>query len=215
MKFKLNALALGAAIAAAGASQSIAAGPPPLFVVNDNSISYGYAFNATQPFVADHTQKSITSFTHFDVWAYGTNLFNIDLLKSDINDPSNPCGLAGFPARGCEGTTEIYGFFRSTLGFKELFGWRFGNFLTNISFKVGGDGNSVNNANAAAKKDVVGGLQFNFALPWGATFNFSPLYYSEKNHGSFITSVASQVDYFSAWRVEGALNVPLGPKGTP
>ena len=223
MKFKLSALALGIAIAAAGASQSTAAdmsvvapkAPPPLFTVNDNSVSYAYRFNATDPFVTDHTGKSVVTFTHFDAWAYGTNFFNIDLLKSDINDPANPCGLNGFPARGCEGTTEIYGFFRSTLGFKELFGWRFGNFLTNISFKVGGDGNSVNNANAAAKKDVVGGLQFNFALPWGATFNVSPLYYSEKNHGAFITSVASQVDYFSAWRVEGALNVPLGPKGTP
>ena len=219
MRVKLNALALGVAIAAAGASQSNAqskaANPPPLFTVNDNSVSYAYRFNATDPFVTDHTGKSVVTFTHFDAWAYGTNFFNIDLLKSDINDPSNPCGLNGFPARGCEGTTEIYGFFRSTLGFKELFGWRFGNFLTNISFKVGGDANSVNNANAAAKKDVVGGLQFNFALPWGATFNVAPLYYSEKNHGSFITSDASKVDYFSAWRVEGALNVPLGPKGTP
>ena len=203
MKFKLNALALGAAIAAAGASQSIAAGPPPLFVVNDNSISYGYAFNATQPFVADHTQKSITSFTHFDVWAYGTNLFNIDLLKSDINDPSNPCGLAGFPARGCEGTTEIYGFFRSTLGAKEVLGLQFGNFLTNVSLKVGGDANSVNNTNAAAKKDVVVGLQFNFALPFGVTFAVSPLYYNEKNHGSFITYQNSKVDYFQTYRVEG------------
>src|ERR1700730_609943 len=215
MKFKLNALALGAAIAAAGASQATAAPPqpPPLFIVNDNSVSYGYAFNATDPFVTDHTRKSITSFTHFDVWAYGTNLFNIDLLKSDINDPSNPCGLAGFPARGCEGTTEIYGFFRSTLGWKEMFGLRFGNFLTNISFKVGGDGNSVNNANAAAKKDVVAGLQFNFALPFGATFNVSPLYYSEKNHSSFVTFPSSGTVYFNGtYRVETSLNVPLGPK---
>jgi len=219
MRVKFSALALGVAIAAAGASQSNAqsnaANPPPLFTVNDNSVSYAYRFNATDPFVTDHTGKSVITFTHFDAWAYGTNFFNIDLLKSDINDPSNPCGLAGFPARGCEGTTEIYGFFRSTLGFKELFGWRFGNFLTNISFKVGGDANSVNNANAAAKKDVVAGIQFNFALPWGATFNVAPLYYTEKNHGSFITSDASKVDYFTAWRVEGALNVPLGPKGTP
>ena len=219
MRVKFSALALGVAIAAAGASQSNAqsnaANPPPLFTVNDNSVSYAYRFNATDPFVTDHTGKSVITFTHFDAWAYGTNFFNIDLLKSDINDPSNPCGLAGFPARGCEGTTEIYGFFRSTLGFKELFGWRFGNFLTNISFKVGGDANSVNNANAAAKKDVVAGIQFNFALPWGATFNVAPLYYTEKNHGSFITSVASKVDYFTAFRVEGALNVPLGPKGTP
>jgi hypothetical protein len=228
MRVKLNALALGVAIAAAGASQSNAqskvANPPPLFTVNDNSVSYAYRFSATDPFVTDHTGKSVVTFTHFDAWAYGTNFFNIDLLKSNSNDPANPCGLpiTGIAATGCEGTTEIYGFFRSTLGFKELFGWRFGNFLTNISFKVGGDGNSVNNANAAAKKDVVGGLQFNFALPWGATFNVSPLYYSEKNHSAFYslasaatTGPTSGVDYFQAWRVEGALNVPLGPKGTP
>src|SRR5271166_1125 len=212
MRVKFGAIALGAAIAAAGASQSTAA---DMFTVNANSVSYGYAFAATDPYETDHTRKGIISFTHFDAWAYGTNLFNIDLLKSNSNDPSNPCGLAGFPATGCEGTTEIYGFFRSTLGWKELFGLRFGNFLTNVSFKVGGDANSVNNANSAAKKDVVGGLQFNFALPYGASFAVSPLYYSEKNHGSFITSNTSKVDYFSTYRVEASLNVPLGPKGTP
>src|SRR5271166_1971725 len=214
MRVKFNAIALGAAIAAAGASQSFAA-DPPLFPVNDNSVSYAVRFNATDPFVTDHTVKDVITFTHFDTWAYGTNFFNIDLLKSDLKDPANPCGLAGFPATGCEGTTEIYGFFRSTLGWKELFGLRFGNFLTNVSFKVGGDANSVNNANSAAKKDVVGGLQFNFALPYGASFAVSPLYYSEKNHGSFITSNTSKVDYFSTYRVEASLNVPLGPKGTP
>jgi hypothetical protein len=216
MRVKFNAIALGAAIAAAGASQSFAA-DPPLFPVNDNSVSFAVRFNATDPFVTDHTVKDVITFTHFDAWKYGTNFFNIDLLKSDLKDPATPCGLGapGFANAGCEGTTEIYGFFRSTLGFKELFGLRFGNFLTNISFKVGGDANSVNNANAAAKKDVVAGVQFNFALPYGATFNFSPLYYSEKNHGSFITSNTSGVDYFQTWRVEGALNVPLGAKGTP
>src|SRR5260370_17946819 len=222
MRVRFTAFALGAAIAAAGASQSNAAdlwaappAPPPVFTVNDNSVSYAYRFNATDPFVTDQTQKSVITCTHFDAWAYGKNFFNLDLLKSDLKDPSNPCGLPGFPVTGCEGTTEIYGFFSSTLGWKELFGMRFGNFLTNISFKVGGDANSVNNANAAAKKDVVAGLQFNFALPFGATFNFAPLYYSEKNHGSFITSNTSGVDYFNTWRVEGALNVPLGAKGTP
>jgi hypothetical protein len=219
MRHKFTALALGAAIAAAGASQTRAAPPPPppMFLVNDNSVSYGYAFAASSPFVTEHTAKQILSFTHFDVWRYGTNLFNIDLLKSDLRDPANPCGLGapGFANAGCEGTTEIYGFFRSTLGWKEIFGLQFGSFLTNISFKVGGDGNSVNNANAAAKKEVVAGLQFNFALPFGATFNVSPLYYAEKNHGSFITSNTSGVDYFTTYRVETSLNVPLGPKGTP
>ena len=119
MRVKFGAITLGAVIAAAGASQSTAA---DMFTVNANSVSYGYAFAATDPYETDHTRKGIISFTHFDAWAYGTNLFNIDLLKSNSNDPSNPCGLPGFPATGCEGTTEIYGFFRSTLGWKE--DWR-------------------------------------------------------------------------------------------
>src|ERR1700680_3986683 len=127
MRVKFGAITLGAVIAAPGAPQSTAA---DMFTVNANSVSYGYAFAATDPYVTDHTRKSIISFTHFDAWAYGTNLFNIDLLKSNSNDPSNPCGLPGFPATGCEGTTEIYGFFRRPLGWKEAFGLRFGNFLT-------------------------------------------------------------------------------------
>ena len=230
MRDKLTALALGAAIAAAGASQSIAADtraappPAPLFLVNDNSVTYAYAFGATDPFTTDHTAKQVVTFTHFDAWKYGTNLFNIDLLRSDLKDPSSPCALPGYPAIGCEGTTEIYGFFRSTLGWKELYGLRFGSFLTNISFKIGGDANSVNNANAAAKKDVVAGLQFNFALPFGATFNVSPLAYFEKNHSGFITvnsalatagPTSGTVSFNPTYRVETALNVPLGPKGTP
>jgi hypothetical protein len=234
MRDKFTALALGAAIAAAGASQSIAADmtpwkapaappPPSYFMVNDNSVSFAYVFAGTSPFVTDHTAKDVVTFTHFDVWKYGTNFFNIDLLRSNLKDPSNPCGLPGFPATGCEGTTEIYGLFRSTLGWKELFGLQFGSFLTNISFKVGGDANSVNNANAAAKKDVVGGLQFNFALPYGATFQVSPLLYAEKNHSGFITvsslttdgSTTGTVYFRDTYRFEGTLNVPLGPKGTP
>src|SRR3974377_2216390 len=119
MRVKLNALALGIAIAAAGASQANAqskvANPPPLFTVNDNSVSYAYRFNATDPFVTDHTGKSVVTFTHFDAWAYGTNFFNIDLLKSDINDPANPCGLNRFPARGCGGATRTQRFLRSHL----------------------------------------------------------------------------------------------------
>jgi len=33
------------------------------------------------------TAKNIFTFTHFDAWTYGTNLINIDLLKSDLRDP--------------------------------------------------------------------------------------------------------------------------------
>jgi hypothetical protein len=53
----------------------------PFFFVNDNSISYHYEFTATNP-GAGQTPKNVLSFTHFDVWKYGTNFFNVDWLKA-------------------------------------------------------------------------------------------------------------------------------------
>jgi hypothetical protein len=120
MRVKFGAIALGAAIAAAGASQSAAA---DMFTVNANSVSYAWAPSASQPFVTDHVHKTIISFTHFDAWAYGTNLFNIDLLKSNSNDPSNPCGLPGFPAVGCEARPKSTGFSAAHWGGRSFLGF--------------------------------------------------------------------------------------------
>lgn len=60
---------------ATAADLPVKAPPPPeapLFLVNQNSLSYAYAFTANNP-GAGTTPKNIVSFTHFDVWAYGTN----------------------------------------------------------------------------------------------------------------------------------------------
>jgi hypothetical protein len=189
---------------------------PPLFTVNTNTVSYSYAFTATDPFVGK-TAKNIFTFTHFDAWTYGTNLISIDLLKSDLRDPAAPCGgPPPNPATGCEGTTEIYGFLRSTLGWKELFGMTFGGPLLNVSFKFGADANTANNFVGPAKRDVVAGLQFDFELPFGANWQVSGLGYWEKNHNGFITFPTSGVTYFdTTWRVESLFVAPVGPKGTP
>jgi hypothetical protein len=188
--------------------------PPPFFLVNENAITYSYAPTATDPFVGK-TAKSIFTFSHFDVWAYGTNFFNVDLLKSDLRDPAIPCLTIGGPTTGCDGATEIYGFFRSTLGFKQLYGIQFGTFLTNISYKFGGDANTENNAVGPAKRDLVAGLQFDFAFPWGASADISGLYYTERNHNAFITNPTSGITHFQTWRIEAGFRTPLGPKGTP
>jgi hypothetical protein len=222
--------ALSLAIASMGsvafaADMPVKAPPPPaapFWLVNQTTMSYSYVFDATDPYVGK-TDKQVISVTHFDAWTYGTNFFNIDLLKSDLRDPAAPCGLAGFQATGCEGATEIYGFFRSTLGWKQLFGLQFGpGPLSNISFAWGADANSENNNVAPSKRDFVAGLRFDFDLPFGASFGVSGLYYQEKNHFGVFNgtnppfSVYPGTSYFkSTYRVEYLLNVPLGPKGTP
>src|SRR4051794_35736700 len=166
----------------------------PFFLVNDNRVTFSYIFTAAQPgmFSVDpngainaKTAKQVYSFTHFDLWAYGTNFFTISLFKSDHNDPAVPCINAGisatFAPASCAGATEIYGLFRSTFGWNEVFNTKAFTMgpLHNISFEVGMDANTENRFFGAAKRAVVAGLQFAFDLPYKGYFNVAPLMYWE------------------------------------
>jgi len=173
----------------------------PFFFVIDDRVTYSYIFTAAQPgmftvnpngSINAKTAKSVYSFTHFDAWAYGTNFFTISLFKSDHNDPAAPCINAGLSATflpaSCAGASEIYGLFRSTFGWNEIFNTKAFSVgpLHNISFEVGMDANTENRFFGAAKRDVVAGLQFAFDLPYKGYFNVAPLVYWEfLNHNSF------------------------------
>ena len=173
----------------------------PFFFVIDDRVSYSYIFSAAQPgmfrvkadgTVNAKTAKQVYSFTHFDAWAYGTNFFTISLFKSSHNDPAAPCINAGvsitFAAADCAGASEIYGLFRSTFGFNEIFNTKAFSVgpLHNVSFEVGMDANAENRFFGAGKRDVVAGLQFAFDLPYKGYFNVAPLVYWEYyNHNSF------------------------------
>ena len=173
----------------------------PFFLVVDNRVTYSYMPRGTDPGafsfnpsggINGTTAKSVYSFTHFDIWAYGTNFFTMSLFKSGHNDPASPCtntnvlitgGFGGF----CAGASEWYGLFRSTFGWNELFGTKAFTmgFLHNISFEVGGDAEAENSFLAPAKRDFVAGLQFAFDLPYKGYINVAPLAYKEINHNAF------------------------------
>jgi hypothetical protein len=178
----------------------------PFFFVIDDRVTYSYIFSAADPgnysvrpdgTINGKTPRQVFSFTHFDAWAYGTNFFNISLSKSGPNDPAGPCTNAGVifnpvtfttTAANCAGSTEIYGFVRSTFGFNELFNTKAFSMgpLHNVSFEIGADANTQNNFVGPAKRDVVAGLQFAFDLPYRGFFNVAPLVYWEfSNHNSF------------------------------
>jgi len=106
----------------------------PFFLLIDDRVTFSWMPQGTDPgvwsikpgskgVIDPYTAKQVYSFTHFDIWQYGTNFFTISMFKSDHNDPANPCTNAGVvfnPGTGtstpafCEGATEIYGLFRST-----------------------------------------------------------------------------------------------------
>src|SRR5450631_3340640 len=173
----------------------------PFFLVIDDRVTFSYIFTAAQPgmftqnpngsFNAKET-KQVYSFTHFDLWGYGTNFFTISLFKSDHNDPANPCIAPGvtstFAAASCAGATEIYVLFLSTLCWNELFNTKTFTMgpLHNVSFEFSITANTENRFFGAAKRDVVAGLQFAFDLPYKGYFNVAPLVYWEfANHDSF------------------------------
>src|SRR3984957_15949623 len=173
----------------------------PFFLVIDDRVTYSWMPRGTDPgaftvnpngSVNGTTPKSVYSFTHFDVWGYGTNFFTISMLKSGHNDPASPCtepgqifvGAGGtVNGVGCAGSTEFYGLFRSTFGWNEIFGTKAFSMgpLHNISFEIGADIEGENTYLAPAKRDGVLGLQFAFDLPYKGFFNVAPLAYREIN----------------------------------
>jgi hypothetical protein len=238
----LAALAILASTGFADAADDLPAAPVkakpipdlPFFLVVDDRVTYSYQFTATDPGVYSirpngtvdgTTAKQVYSFTHFDVWGYGTNFFNIDVLKSDHNDPANGCGSAPVTNTniGCAGATEVYGLFRSTFGWNEIFNtkaFRIGP-LHNISFEIGADIETENSPETPAKRDFVGGLQFAFDLPYKGFFNVAPLAYKEINHNAFTECSAGMLpsatctasgntDYHTTWAIETNYYMDLG-----
>jgi hypothetical protein len=200
----------------------VAPPPPPFFFVNENSVSYSYAFTATNP-GAGTTPKHVLNFTHFDVWAYGTNFFTIDWLKATNGrtTPAAPCDnpLYGGP-QTCPGYTEIYGLFRSTLGWNQLSHsktFAFGP-LSNIEFVFGSDLNTDNTTLGSAKRSIEGGLQFDFTAPYKGFLNVGVLAYKEWQHDGFGAAFpfgfgynpSGNVEFNTTWAVEALYVQPLG-----
>ena len=121
--FATAALSL-AALASAGMARAadlpVKAAKPvkdiPFFLVIDDRITYSWMPNGTDPGAFSlkpngggfngNTAKSVYSFTHFDLWAYGTNFFTISMFKSDHNDPASPC--LGFTTNSTQNSASLF-----------------------------------------------------------------------------------------------------------
>ncbi len=244
----LSLAALASAGVARAADLPVKAAKPvkdiPFFLVIDDRVTFSYIFTGTDPGMYSakpgggfdgKTAKQVYSFTHFDIWGYGTNFFTISMFKSDQHDSANPCSNTGIiqgplfsggtPAT-CAGATEIYGLFRSTFGWNEIFGTKAFSMgpLHNISFEIGADANTENNYLGPAKRDFVAGLQFAFDLPYKGYINVAPLAYKEINHNAFnqcgsiyntgvpgvTCNVDGNTDFKTTWAVEVNYYMDLG-----
>jgi hypothetical protein len=192
----------------------------PFFLQVDNRATFAYQSTATQPGVTSKTAKQIFEFSHLDIWRYGTNLVIVDLLKSDQPGAAAPYFSPSAPTTGSFGTTEIYGFFRSTLGFNEVLGTTTFSKgpLHDVSLLIGGD---ADKEDGFSRLDGVAGFQLAFDLPYKGLLNVSPLYSKEADHSAYarcdvvggIPGVSCLTDgklaYRGTWAIETSYSMDL------
>jgi hypothetical protein len=180
----------------------------PFFIVNDNSVSFTWAPSATDPGVDINGHSAFSKytgeFTHFDVWQYGTNLIDLNYIKSDGNDP-----VQGVP--GATGAVEEFALWRSTLGGNQLTHSKmFSSFLfKNIELEFGGNFNTENNQLSPSLQAYVIGPRFDFNLPGQVAL--AVLAYKEFNHNQFLATGAFTGDTDFKWapRLELDITEPL------
>jgi nucleoside-specific outer membrane channel protein Tsx len=121
--------------------------------------------------------KIIVNVGHFDVWDYGTNFINVDILFSNANEQANNSG---------GGSTELYGVYRGQLSPDKLFGinTKIGPFDA-INFEFGGDAETEDTAFAPNKKLLVLGPNFHLAVPAGF-FDIGVHYSQEWNNNGIV-----------------------------
>jgi nucleoside-specific outer membrane channel protein Tsx len=160
--------------------------------------------------------KIILNFGHFDVWDYGTNFFNVDVLFSNANEPAN--NSAG-------GSTELYSVYRGQLSPDKIFGLntKFGP-ITAVNFEFGGDFETENTAFAPDKKLLVAGPNFNIGLP-GGFLNIGVHASKEWNNNGFCADsctkpggpvnfhVTPEFEFVWLYSLKGLTGLPLDFKG--
>jgi nucleoside-specific outer membrane channel protein Tsx len=160
--------------------------------------------------------KVIVNLGHFDVWDYGTNFFNVDILFPNPNEAAvNSSG----------GSTEFYAVYRAQLSPDKIFGinTKFGP-ITAINFEIGGDAEAEDSAFAPNKKLLVAGPNFNFGLPAGF-LNIGVHVSKEWNHNAFCANACSQAggavsfdatpefEFVWLYSLKGLTGLPLDFKG--
>ena len=169
---------------------------------SNNSITYSYVPHQSEPGVSDKVAKNIMTYTSISGDKLGTNLFNIDLLKSNSADP----------ARGnAQGAQEWYGFYQRTFSLNAMTGNKTGYGIAkdlNLTARV--DAGAKNTAFASAPRKLRLGMSA--AMPVSAGFwDIGVAAYKENNNNG-ITGKAVSFDV--APSLSSAWAIPVGGVGT-
>ncbi len=184
------------------------------------------------------TAKQVYSFTHFDIWGYGTNFFTISMYKSDHNDPGGALHGFGVPDRNVHDRKYRYGYWwqhvlrrRNRVLRPVPFDLRVERNLPAprpsasarcITFRSKSAPTSRVKTLTSLPRSAMASSVCNFAfdLPYKGFFNVAPLAYKEINRNAFAAcqtltgaagcNVDGNVEFNWTWAVEVNYYMDLG-----
>lgn len=167
-----------------------------------NSLGYRYAPSQSEPGVSDKVSKNVLTFTHVSGDATGSNLFNIDLLKSDNSDLNKG---------GAAGAQEWYGFYQRSQSISAMTGNKSGyGFAKDLSLTARIDAGTKNTNFAPAPFKLRLGIKA--SMPVSAGFwDIGMSAYKESNNNGI---VGKSVSFDTAPELSTAWAIPMGGVGT-
>jgi len=146
---------------------------------SDTYIGYRYGRDYREPYNPNDIAKNIFSLTHASGYKYGSNFFNVDMLKSNNQD---------LASGGGGGAQEVYVVYRTTLSGSAVFGTplKFGGIIRDIGLTGGFDFNAKDDQFSARVYKWALGPKISFDVP--GFLDVALVWRSEHNHNWYATS---------------------------
>jgi nucleoside-specific outer membrane channel protein Tsx len=184
---------------------ALAAVPASAADWSDTYLGYRTGNNFREPAIEPSIQKQILSLSHVSGNSLGTNFFNVDMLKSDSNDPVNNAATAS-----PKGAQEVYVAYRNNLSFGKMTKSKvaFGP-VQDVEWTTGFDYNDKNTEFAPSVYKLITGPTLSFKVPGFLTVGLQ--YYKEWNHNSFggFNGGNNNVVFKSTWQLNAAWGIPV------
>jgi hypothetical protein len=174
---------------------------------SDTSIGYRTGDKYAEPFNTKDIKKDIVNLNHVSGYKYGSNFFNVDLLKSDSNDPAG--------AGSTNGATEVYIVYRHTLDLEKVTGtpMKFG-IVRGTGLVLGFDANTKTDAGYNSKKRMlVVGPQVSLDVPGFLNVGLVALFESNAPYSTFSKTSTPRYTYDTHPMLTAAWSIPLGGSG--
>ena len=172
---------------------------------SDTFIGFRYGTDFTEPSIRGKVQKEIYQLGHASGNETGSNFFNLDVLKSDSNDPKKDSD---------SGATEAYLVYRHQLFLSQVFerSMAFGP-VKEVALSGGVELNYKNTEFATRKRMLVAGPTLKFDVP--GYLDISLLYAMEWNHCGLNACQAENIQFDPYYVLHMVWGIPFQVAGVP